>query len=393
MNELPNNPDQPQASVPAPSLAKPEEAQVPPVAPRVSGPAARGLFDRVARPLPLAVIALAVLLAVQTFSSHSRINSLRQDMARSLQKGNAVNAETAALARDVADQSKELQIKVGVLESRQSEAQSQQVALEQLYKDLSQNRDEWALSEIEQVLATASQQLQLAGNVQGALIALQNADRAVSSSNAPQFLTIRRAIAADIDKLKALPAVDLAGVALRLDNVIVQVETLPMLADEKPLLPVAPVRTTRRLEAAAAPAKPAAPAVPPESLGVGQRLLQTWSMWSQEMWDDVRQLIRVRSVETPDALMLSPTQAYFLRENLKLRLLNARMALLSRNEAAFRADLIAAQEALVKYFDTRAKNTQTVQALLRQVQTSNLAIEMPTLSDSLNAVRNYKAKQ
>jgi len=394
MNELPNNPDQPQASVPAPSLAKPEEAQVPPAAPpRMNGPATLGLFERVARPLPLAVIALAVLLVVQTVSSHSRINSLRQDMARSLQKGNAVNAETAALARDVADQSKELQIKVGVLESRQSEAQSQQVALEQLYKDLSQNRDEWALSEIEQVLATASQQLQLAGNVQGALIALQNADRAVSSSNAPQFLTIRRAIAADIDKLKALPAVDLAGVALRLDNVIVQVETLPMLADEKPLLPVAPVRTMRRLEAAAAPAKTAGPAVPPESLGVGQRLLQTWSMWSQEMWDDVRQLIRVRSVDDPEALMLSPSESFFVRENLKLRLLNARLALLSRNESTFRDDLATAQTMLAKYFDTRARTTQSAQAALRQVQANDLTIELPTLAESLGAVRNYKAKQ
>ncbi len=128
--------------------------------------------------MPLAVIVLAVLLAVQTWSVAQPHQSLRQEMARSLQKGDAVNAETAALARDVADQSKELQIKVGVLESRQSEAQSQQLALEQLYKDLSKNRDEWALSEIEQVLSTASQQLQLAGNVQGALIALQNADRA-----------------------------------------------------------------------------------------------------------------------------------------------------------------------------------------------------------------------
>jgi len=393
MNELPNNPDQPQSSAPAPSLAKPEDTQVPPAAPRMSGPATSGLLDRVARPLPLAVIALAVLLAVQTVSSHSRINSLRQDMARSLQKGNAVNAETAALARDVADQSKELQIKVGVLESRQSEAQSQQVALEQLYKDLSQNRDEWALSEIEQVLATASQQLQLAGNVQGALIALQNADRAVSSSNAPQFLTIRRAIAADIDRLKALPAVDLAGVALRLDNVIVQVETLPMLADEKPLLPVAPVRTTRRLEAAAAPGKNATPAVPPESLGVGQRLLQTWSMWSQEMWDDVRQLIRVRSVDEPEALMLSPSESFFVRENLKLRLLNARLALLSRNETTFRDDLATAQTMLAKYFDTRARTTQSAQAALRQVQANDLTIELPTLAESLGAVRNYKAKQ
>jgi uroporphyrin-3 C-methyltransferase len=57
---------------------------------------------------------------------------------------------------------------------------------------------------------------------------------------------------------------------------------------------------------------------------VAAALQNTWNGWSGEMWTDVRQLIRVRSVETPDALMLSPTQAYFLRENLKLRLLNAR---------------------------------------------------------------------
>lgn len=423
MNELPNNPDPSKdAGVPAPtpatSLHKADQAAtaaepagasgaqagaaapgaagaggVPPGAmppagapPRAPGPGGPGLADRLLRPLPMAVIALGVLLALQTFSSHNRINSLRQDMARSLQKGNAVNAETAALAREVSDQSKQLQIKVGVLESRQSEAQSQQLALEQLYKDLSQNRDEWALSEIEQVLSTASQQLQLAGNVQGALIALQNADRAVSRADTPQFLTIRRAIAADIDKLKALPEVDLAGVALRLDNVIAQVEHLPMLSDEAPLLPEAPARRAGQAGAPAA-VEPAPP------LGVGQRMLQTWRLWSQEMWDDVRQLIRVRSVEHPDALMLSPTEAFFVRENLKLRLLNARLALLSRNEATFRDDLASAQATLNQYFDTRARTTQSARAALRQVQANDLTIELPTLAESLNAVRNYKAKQ
>jgi uroporphyrin-3 C-methyltransferase/uroporphyrinogen III methyltransferase/synthase len=110
------------------------------------------------------------------------------------------------------------------------------------------------------------------------------------------------------------------------------------------------------------------------------------------MWDDVRQLIRVRSVDTPEALMLSPNQAYFLRENLKLRLLNARLALLSRNQAAFIDDLNTAQTMLLKYFDTRARGTQQVQAALRQVQANNVAIDMPDLADSLNAVRNYKTK-
>lgn len=373
MNELPNNPEQAQPpGAPATSLQKAS----PGGAPRPN------LFQTLQRPLPLAVMALAVLLAVQTISSHSRINTLRRDMALSLQKGSAMNAETAALAREVSDQTKELQIKVGVLESRQSEAQSQQLALEQLYQDLSKNRDEWALTEIEQMLSTASQQLQLAGNVQGALIALQNADRSLSRSDKPQFLTIRRAIASDIEKLKAMPAVDMAGVALRLDNLIVQVETLPILSDEKPLLPAAPVRNSRKKASA-----------PPEALTLGERVTQTWRNWSQEMWDDIRQLIRVRSVEQPEALMLSPSESYFVRENLKLRLLNARLALLSRNEATFRDDLRAAQEILVKYFDTRARSTQAVQAGLRQVQANNLQIEMPTLADSLNAVRNYKAKQ
>jgi len=110
------------------------------------------------------------------------------------------------------------------------------------------------------------------------------------------------------------------------------------------------------------------------------------------MWSEVSTLIRVRRVDTPDAIMLAPEESFFVRENLKLRLLNARMALLSRNEAAFRADLLAAQETLTKYFDTKTAQTKSAQLLLRQLQGSNLSIEMPTLADSLNAVRNYKAK-
>ncbi|MFC5459116.1 uroporphyrinogen-III C-methyltransferase [Massilia niabensis] len=386
MNELPNNPELPPTQPPTQPPTPPSPPSAPqapdfeqyrPRAPeRRAGP---GLGEQLTRPLPLAVMALAVLLAAQTWSSHSRINTLRQEMARSLQKGNEVNAETASLARDVAEQSKALQLKVGVLESRQLENQSQQMALEQLYQDLSKTRDEWALSEVEQVLSTASQQLQLAGNVQGALLALQNADRSLSRSDKPQFISVRRAIAADMEKLKAMPAVDLAGVALRLDSVIGQVDTLPLLSDEKPLLPAAPVRTGRgQAEAQGAP------------LGLGERVLATWRNWSAEMWDDVRQLIRVRSVNTPEALMLSPDQNYFVRENLKLRLLNARLALLSRDETTFAGDLAAAQATLDKYFDTRARTTQQALLVLRQVRANNLAIEMPTLADSLAAVRNYK---
>ncbi|MBC7858916.1 MAG: uroporphyrinogen-III C-methyltransferase [Burkholderiaceae bacterium] len=377
MNELPP------LSPPSPAVSEPGAA---PAGAAVKPEAATPIGEMLQRPLTIAVITLGILLAAQTWSTHNQVRNLREEMARRLQKNDASGAETIALVRAVQETSKELQSKVGLLENRQSEAQSQQLALEQLYQDLSKNRDEWALAEIEQVLSTASQQLQLAGNVPGALIALQNADRSLSRSDKPQFITIRRAIARDIEKLKSLPNVDSIGLALRLDAVIAQVDALPMLADEKPALPAPAAPHPAKANPGAKAAEPA-PANP--------WLLKLQGLWhdlTSEMWVDVRQLIRVRSVETPDALMLSPSQAYFLRENLKLRLLNARLALLSRNESAFRTDLIAAQDALLKYFDTRAKPTQTVQALLRQVQASNLAIDMPTLSESLNAVRNYKAK-
>jgi uroporphyrin-III C-methyltransferase len=348
------------------------------------------------RPLVVTVIVLALLLVAHAWSTRSAMKRLQMEMTLSRQKVELANNDTAARARSVQDLAKDLQAKVIVLENRQLEAQSQQLALEQLYQDLSKNRDEWALAEIEQVLSTASQQLQLSGNVQGALIALQNADRSLSRSDTPQFITIRRAIAKDIDKLKALPSVDLVGVALRIDNAIAQIDTLPMLADEKPALPAPPVRPRKmdvNPKAGKAGAKAVADAaLPPAPEGYMSRAQATWQAWSDEMWTDIRQLIRVRKVDSPDALMLSPEQAYFLRENLKLRLLNARLALLSRNEVAFRNDLLAAQDTLSKYFDSRAASTQSAQALLRQVQAHNVAIDMPSLSDSLNAVRNYKTK-
>jgi uroporphyrin-3 C-methyltransferase/uroporphyrinogen III methyltransferase/synthase len=382
MNELPNNPEKPNMGGPV----VPPESYVTPAAagtgePRVpEGSSVGGLLQK---PQNVAILALAILLALQTWSTHSRFNKLREDVARTLQKDNASNAETAQAVREIQEASKELQVKVGVLENRQTEAQSQQAALEQMYQDISKNRDEWALSEIEQVLSTASQQLQLAGNVQGALIALQNADRSLSRSDKPQFITIRRAIARDIEKLKALPSVDQPGIALRLDNVISQIDNLPLLSDEKPAEPIAPSRV-----AAPVGGKTAVPA----ERTLGQRMTETWRNWSHEMWDDIRQLIRVRTVDNPDALMLSPSESYFVRENLKLRLLNARLALLSRNEGTFRDDLGTAQQMLVKYFDTKARSTQAAQALLRQVQANNVTIDVPDLSESLNAVRNYKSK-
>lgn len=388
MNELPPSPESNPQPNPAPS---PEQAVALNRDPLVD----KGAKGRTtSKLLYLALIVLAVLLAAQWWYSHKEVKALRTETARRLQAGDTVNTETKVIVKSVQEATRELQSKISVLESKQIEAQSQQLALEQLYQELSRNRDDWALAEIEQVLSTASQQLQLAGNVQGALIALQNADTRLSRTETAQFVQVRRAIAKDMERLKSLPSLDLTGIALRLDSVIGQIDAMPLLADEKPSLPATQPKTQRVAPPKAAPAAAApAPGGDETATRAWLRMLEgKWQSWGAEMWMEVRQLIQIRSVDTPDALLLSPTQAYFARENLKLRLLNARLALLSRNEPAFRSDMIAAQDTIAKYFDTRAKQTQAVQVMLKQVQSSNLAIEMPTLTESLNAVRNYKAK-
>jgi uroporphyrin-III C-methyltransferase len=382
MNELPTSSDANQSAQTNPAPQKAESA-----ASYQNGNANRQQGNRVVYG---ALGVLALLLAAQWWTSEREVGRLREEMALRLKSGESVTAETNVIVRSVQEGVKEMQAKVNVLEGKQVEAQSQQLALEHLYQELSRNRDDWALAEIEQVLSTAGQQLQLAGNVQGAVIALQNADNRLSRTDKPQFIIIRRAIAKDLERLKALPTVDLTGIALRLDSIISQVDTMPLLADEKPAVVATPPRAPRRAPKAPETKAPATNAAG-SSDWVGD-LEEVWHSWTSEMWGEIRQLIRVRNVDTSDALLLSPTQAYYARENLKLRLLNARLALLTRNESAFRSDLIAAQDAIAKYFDTRTKQTQTTQALLRQVQASNLAIEMPTLAESLNAVRNYKAK-
>lgn len=389
MNDMPTTPD----STPQPnSAAAPTSTVVLDAEPLRKENAGAGKRQGL---IYAGLIVLALLVAAQWWVSRQQLSAVRTEVAKRMQSGDAINSETKVIVKSAQETITELQAKVNVLESKQVEAQSQQLALEQLYQDLFKKREDWALAEIEQVLSTASQQLQLAGNVQGALIALQNADARLARSDTPQFVAVRRAIGHDIQRLKALPSLDLTGIALRLDSVISQIDTMPLLADEKPAIPVSepknrPLPATGKTKNAKAPAsEQTAQAAPNEWWPVAKA---RWESLTSEMWSEIQQLIRVRSVESSDALLLSPTQEYYARENLKLRLLNARMALLSRNESAFRSDMIASQDSIAKYFDTRAKQTQTAQAMLKQVQSSNLAIEMPTLSESLNAVRNYKAK-
>jgi uroporphyrinogen III methyltransferase/synthase len=117
-----------------------------------------------------------------------------------------------------------------------------------------------------------------------------------------------------------------------------------------------------------------------------------WQVFSAGIAQQLTSLVQVRRIDNADAMLVTPDQGYFLRENLKLRLLSARLALLSRNQTTLKSDLHAADAALARYFDNASKRTQTVRELVKEVDDGSAAVEVPNLNTSLQAVNQYRSR-
>ena len=347
--------------------APPEAADGPRTAPATPAtlpapaPRARGVRPWLSTLIVLAL--LAVAFAVWQ-DARRRDDALRLDVAQRLATADAAIAQARAKDADLGNELRDAQAKIALLEARIAESQSQQAALEALYRDLAPSRDELALNEVEQILVLASQQLALAGNVQAALAAAQLADAKLGRMERPQWTPLRRSLARDIDALKAVPYVDVAGISAKLDQGLAIVDLLPLAKDER--LPPPPRET------------PAAP----ES---------AWLRFVRETWSDLKSLVRIEVSDRPAAPLIAPAQSYFLRENLRLRLLSARVALLSRDDASFKADLDAANGWVRQYFDLRTKPVEALSATLAQLAATPMSAAMPDLARTLDLVRTQKA--
>jgi len=322
--------------------------------------------------LLIAVFALG-LAAWQWFETRLKLSDTQQELARRLAESEALGAESRALAKQAQEQLAGVLGRLGALEGRIADSQSQQAMLESLYQDLARSREEWALAEVEQGVTLAAQQLQLAGNVQGAVLALQTADARLAGSNRPQFIALRKVFARDLERLRALPQVDLAGMNLRLESVINAIDGLPLAVDGRPRVKDEP-------------ASPPADTTEPASAAS----LAFWRRLAGEFWSELRSLVRIQRFDRAEPALLAPGQDFFLRENLKLRLLNARLALLARDQWTFRNELRHAQAWLERYFDPHSAALPTAQAAIRQLASTDISLELPTLGESLAAIKTFR---
>ncbi len=312
---------------------------------------------------PWFFVALAALALAgwQWFETRHRLAEFELETSRRLAEADAGSKEDRGALKQLREQVEGLQGKLGAADAKLAEFQAQSESLQAVYRDLARSRDESGVLEAEQAIALAGQQLQLAGNIPAAIIALRSAEARLARVDRQQLLPLRKALAADLERLAALPAVDLAANNGRLEQVLLTIDKLPLAMDVRP-------QETRE--------KPAE---------VAQ--LPWWKRTGGEIWQELKGLVRIQRFDREEAVLLAPGQSFFLRENLKLRLLNARLALLSRDQVTFRGELKAALEMLGRLFDGRDKGVQAAQATLRQLLATEMVIALPTLDETQAALR------
>lgn len=315
---------------------------------------------------PALLVAAVALSGVvwQWTDSRAELSLLRQEMARRLSEAETFNRESRTISNQSRDGQRDTEVRLGMLEARVLEAQNQRLALEALYQELQKNRDERVLAEVEQLLLIAGQQLQLAGNVKAALIALETADGRLSRADRPQLTVLRKVINRDMERLKKTPFVDVVGNGLKLEQLAGAVDSLPLALEQK-LTPLADEAKDKNKDA------------------------RYWAILN-EYWSDLKHSLRIRYVADSAPPLVAPEQAYFLRENLKLRLLGARLALLAHDDASYKVDIKAANAWVRQYFDPKHKNVAAALVTLKQLAETEISVELPDISNSLDAVRNYK---
>jgi uroporphyrin-III C-methyltransferase len=378
-------------------------APLPPAAAPAAGepPSGASPSPGFGRALWLALVALLVLVLVAlalAWKAEQRGVSLGQELVRRQQESSGQASEARLLAKQADEGTREAAAKLALLEARLAEVAIQRSQLEDLIQSLSRSRDENLVVDIEAAIRVALQQAALTGSAEPLVATLKQSDERLARYNQPRLEGVRRAIARDLDRVKSISVTDVATLTIKLDEAVRMVDELPLLAiaearkeGPRPAPATAAASAAAGVPATRASAVPAsrasaAPVAPGGNALWPQSWADTWDGAMQRIGNEARSLVRVTRIDHPDAMLLAPEQSFFLKENLKLRLLNARLALLSRQFETAQADLIGTQVALERYFDRASRRTQLAAELVKQVATQSRQVILPRPDDTLAAL-------
>ena len=319
--------------------------------------------------------ALATAALVLAWNTQQRVKALEGELVKRQQDSGTQAAEARLLARQAQEGARDSAAKLALLEARVAETSLQRTQLEDLIQSLARSRDENVLADVEAAVRVALQQAAITGSAEPLISTLKQADERMARFGQPRLERVRRAVAQDLERARAAGSTDIPLLSIRIDEVIRLVDELPLLS-----------ALDRR-----APARAAAPVKAPASAASGaggwaDGLGGRWQAVLDQVWEEARSLVRVTRIDVPEAMLVAPEQTFFLRENLKLRLLNARLALLSRQFDVAQSDLRDAQSALERYFDRGSRRVTGAIDGVRQIAAQARTVAVPRPDATLAAL-------
>ncbi|MGR8921120.1 MAG: uroporphyrinogen-III C-methyltransferase [Gammaproteobacteria bacterium] len=235
-----------------------------------------------------------------------------------------------------------------------------------LYAREAQASLDWVLAEVEYLVFAATQRLALEGDVDTAIEALKAADARLRAAQHPDLIGLREQLAGDIGRLEAVPEADVEGLAIFLADAVRRSEQLPT----KPIADLDMSFSGMTAEEASH---------------------ENWQGMAKALWADLKSLVEVKDGKLEDGVLFDPKLRYFLRQNLRLELASARLALLKRDQENFRAALTLVIDLLDAYYDTEAAGVSALRSRLEESLAVELAPPIPSVSASLDAVRSKRS--
>ena len=321
------------------------------------------------------VAVLALIGALVSVWTVFKLNGIQEILAKQTSDVSTQAVEARVSAKQAEELARDTAARLAVTDAKLSEVSLQRAQLEDLMQSLSRSRDENLVVDIESAIRLAQQQSQLTGSVQPLLAALQSSQLRLTKVAQPRLAPVSRAIVRDIEQIKATPVTDTPTLLIKIDELVRAVDNLALLNA---------VGTSVANNAVTKPA--------PETLSWARAISMSW--WEKmlnDLWRNAQGLVRISRIDKPEASLLAPEQSYFVRENLKLRLLNVRLAVLARHFESAQADMNQVTRDLNKYFDVVSGQGPLTLALAREVLAQSKNTEIPRIDATLAALATAAA--
>ena len=360
----------------------------------VAAPPRRGFSSFIAWLALLLVLALAGAAGWSVLELQRReaalVNRLQELEGRAGEKGASVaaleelQASSQALQRRLdaalADLQRDSAGRAQLLQALETRLAEQDAALEQQRSQLTRqgetlsridasDRESWLLAEVEYLLRLANQRLIMTGDVAAARALLDNVDGILRDLDDAALHPVRAAVASDLAALRAVPEVDVEGIYLRLGALLEQAGELAILrlpGEQQELQP---------------PPQPRQEAAPGDWQ---QQLQQGWESALHKLSD----YLTIRRRDVPVEALMDPRWEGLVRQNLRMLLEQARVALLSGNQSLYRESLERARYWVTEFFQSDEATARSMAREIDQLSAVQIDVALPDVSASLAALND-----